>query len=78
MENTYTMTPLSVIINKLRQRGVRITHCSQLQRFCIAQWEQDKKKSVVKEKQVFVGMEDWADPNEVQEENDSFEIATRR
>ena len=72
------MTSIPVIINGLRQRGVRITSYSQLRRLCIARWEHDKTTAPPQEKVTFVGMEDWADHQEVQEEYNAFEIAKRR
>ena len=75
MESTYTMTPLSVIIRELRERGVRITHCSQLQRICFKRWEMDKKTQP-KEKLVFTGMDDWLDHEQLMRDSWSEANAT--
>ena len=73
------MTPVSVIISKLRQRGVRITSYTQLRRACQARWAEDRKNAPPPEvKNHFEGMEGWVDHREVMEEQEDFEILKRR
>ena len=79
MESTQ-MTPISVIISKLRQRGISITSYSQLRRICRARWAQERKNAEPQQstKERYVGMEDWVDHREAMEEEEEFEILKRR
>ena len=80
MESTQ-MTPISVIISKLRQRGISITSYSQLRRICRARWAQERKNLQPQQnslKERFVGMEDWVDHREAMEEEEDFQILKRR
>ena len=80
MESTQTMTPISVIISELRQRGISITSYTQLRRICRARWAHDRKNAEPQQstKERYAGMEDWVEHREAIEQEEDFEILKRR